>query len=408
MRLIGKHIKAAIRKSHSLLQSINRRIENIPVNNILRGGESLIAAHQYARLTGNLLRPSTRVKQGPHVDLLIRYNDIGDKIFNPDIFEKTPYFLNAAECIEYTGSYFPYVKRKEQIVILAKRFINNFVHGKDISYLPGTGHSSPKDLIKVRKIAHSDCFELIDGNHRIAANIFDNQSSVLCEVVGTPVLTPAQSALIDVLWQNGRLEMYQPVDLPEVQNWTLVRKCHDRLEKMLLCLKNLGIIPQASYFDVGASYGWFVKKMENEGYKALGLERDSLSPIVGEIVYNLDREKVIRSSIERFSESYKGDGFDIVSCFSLLHHFVLGKAGISAYQLLHTLDKLTNRILFLDSGQNNEEWFKVSLSEWTPNFIKEWVLKNSSFNTAIDLGQDNDSVGKFSKNYSRTLFAFLK
>ena len=53
----------------------------VPIENLLRGGENGIRAYKYAEITNDFLRPSTPVSDGPHVELLRLYNDIGDKIF---------------------------------------------------------------------------------------------------------------------------------------------------------------------------------------------------------------------------------------------------------------------------------------------------------------------------------------
>ena len=46
-----------------------------------------------------------------------------------------------------------------------------------------------------------------------------------------PVQTPLQELLSRMSWIGGTRELYQPVDAPELERWTLVRKCTDRLAK---------------------------------------------------------------------------------------------------------------------------------------------------------------------------------
>ena len=51
-------------------------------------------------------------------------------------------------------------------------------------------------------------------------------------------------------------------------------------------------------------------------------------------------------------------------------------------------------------------WFKESLGEWSPEFILDWVKRNSSFNRIEPLGMDRDSqLPDQQFNYGRTLFA---
>src|ERR1700759_3663486 len=70
-------------------------LRNIPVSNLLMGGEQGSTASSFARLTGDLLRPSTPIIQGPHVEFLRAYVEIGDEIFRPERFALTQYYANA-------------------------------------------------------------------------------------------------------------------------------------------------------------------------------------------------------------------------------------------------------------------------------------------------------------------------
>ena len=79
------------------------KILEIPVRKILLGGEGDLRARQYSYLTGDLLRPSTRASSGPHATFLADYERLGERIFDPDIFETTPYYKNARDRIRVFG-----------------------------------------------------------------------------------------------------------------------------------------------------------------------------------------------------------------------------------------------------------------------------------------------------------------
>jgi len=100
--------------------------------------------------------------------------------------------------------------------------------------------------------------------------------------------------------------------------------------------------------------------------------------------------------------------FDIVSCLSVLHHFVLGKGGWSAETVLHRISELTGSWFFFDTGEEHEEWFRNSLMGWNPDYIEDWVLSNSTFTSVERLGTDDDAVRDFASNYGRTLFVCAK
>src|SRR5205823_11297953 len=93
--------------------------------------------------------------------------------------------------------------------------------------------AAPVKPIDVRPIALSDCYQIMDGHHRAAISWHRGLRTIPAIVRGEPVLTPLQALLLDGAWLEGRCELYQPIDAPELRkNWVLVRKCTDRLAKI--------------------------------------------------------------------------------------------------------------------------------------------------------------------------------
>jgi hypothetical protein len=397
--------KAPIQNVKHVLQRVlnpSSRPIRVPIINLLRGGERFIPSALYAKLTKAPLRPSTPVIEGPHVSLLREYAAEGERLFEPGRFEQTGYYKNAAECIDLTGSYYLYVKNPNQICPVAKSFIDRFVKNKHIEYESDSGHSHANQRIIVRPIRHSDCYEVLDGNHRIAAAFIRGEREICVLRRGDPVLTPVQDQLLNVMWQSGRVELYQPVSLPETRKWKLVRKCSDRLEMMQVFLRSCGCTT-GPYLDLGSSYGWFVSQMRQFGMESTGVERDPMAIGVGEMIYGNKTGSVTRSDIVKYLREEKCS-FDVTSCFSVLHHFVLGRASIGAEELIRLIDRITRRVLFFDTGQAHEEWFRQDLPEWNAEYTRNWLQKNTTFSKVIPLGTDSDAMPPYEKNYRRTMF----
>ena len=380
----------------------------VPLDRLLMAGERGIPSAKYATLIGDLLRPSTPIAKSPHVKFLQQYLKIGDAIFHADVFEHTEYYRNAAECMELVGYFFE-VKCREDIWRVAKDFVAHFnnckQNGNPLVQRPE--HTPPGIPVRVRPILHSECFQIIDGQHRCAIAYVrgEKEIRVLCEE--PPVLTPLQQRLLDVMWTKGRRDLYQPIESPELEHgWVVIRRCTDRLAMMERFLQQNGLLPRSSstYLDVGSSYGWFVAQMGKLGFDARGVERDPIAISLGPLVYGLRADQVARADCGRFLREC-GRPFEVTSCFSLLHHFALGRAGIAASEFMRLLDKVTGQVLFLDTGQSNEEWFRERLSEWDLDFIEWWIKEHSAFTKIHRVGVDEDRVAPFEKNYSRTLFA---
>lgn len=385
----------------------------VPMDRLLCGGEHGLPAAAYARHTGDFLRPSRAIAQSPHALFLDEYARIGDEIFRPERFRETAYFANAVQCIETVGQYCR-CTREDQVEQVARNFINRF-QGKPIHKLGGPEaleFSAAGSMVRVRPIEFSDCYEVIDGNHRLAIALARGEKSHGVLVEPCASRTPLQQLLMDYAWcaMRGEREIYQPVASPELgSHWTLIRRCTDRfaLIEQFIARHRDALPERPTYLDIACSYGWFVSAFSSAGFDARGVELDWAAIEIGRRVYGLRPDQVTRSEAARFLES-NPESRDVVSCFSLLHHFVLNTAGVSAVEMLKRIDRATRSILFLDMGEEHEEWFRHSLAGWGPGRIEEWLRENSSFTRIFRLGTDQDNVPPFEKNYGRTLFACMR
>jgi hypothetical protein len=80
----------------------------------------------------------------------------------------------------------------------------------------------------------------------------------------------------------------------------------------------------------------------------------------------------------------------------------------SAGEFLKLLNERTRKVLFLEMGEEHEQWFERSLAGWNKDFIKNWVIENTDFKIAHELGRNSDNKGRFRNNFGRMLFAFEK
>jgi 2-polyprenyl-3-methyl-5-hydroxy-6-metoxy-1,4-benzoquinol methylase len=379
-------------------------VKKIPVANILMGGEGGCFGASFARLTGDLIRPSTPVTLGPHAAFLSEYVNLGEDIFSPERFVLTSYWANAQRCIQMQGHYFSF-RTVDRVIELARHFAH-MLNRERVTY------SAPRNTrrrmpVTVRRIKFSDCYEVVDGNHRLALAAFCGDAHHPCVVLTSePMLTPIQQMIMDSSWTEGAFCLYQPVDLPEFSSWPVVRRCADRLLMMRAFLEQLGLRPE-SYLDVCSSYGWFVHKMSKQGCEAFGVDRDASAVAVGILAYALNPSAIAIEDVCTFL-TRDARKYDVVSCFSILHHFALGKGAISPVEFIRLVDGVTGRVLFIDTGQAHEEWFKDTLKEWTAEHIVGWLRKHTSFDSIHVLGRDRDNQGIYRKQYGRHLFACVR
>jgi hypothetical protein len=98
----------------------------------------------------------------------------------------------------------------------------------------------------------------------------------------------------------------------------------------------------------------------------------------------------------------------VVLLLSVLHHCVLRRGPCGPEELLRRVDRVTGSVLFLDTGQAHEQWFRASLAAWNDARIMEFLRRHTSFRRIVPLGTDRDDAGPYRGNYRRTLFACLR
>jgi len=372
----------------------------IDLGKLLMGGEDGRPAASYARTTGDLLLPSRQIAQSPHAAFLRDYQAHGEDVFQPERFEATAYYRNAAKCIERSGHYFT-AKEPKDIVHRARKFCKMFDGSP--AEKPEEHENAPGSPVVVRRIMLSDCYEIIHGQHRLAVGAVKGREKYKCVIQPIePVLTPLQQMVMDSSWTRGRCELYQPIPAPELATWSVVRKCADRLDAMAKWLTTNGI-GSGSYLDIGCSYGWFVAEMAKRGFQASGIDRDVAALSVGRLIYGLDPSACRATDVVSFLDREK-QRRDIVSCFSVLHHFVHGTMRCSAADFIQKVDAITGAVLFLDTAECHEKWFAESLAGWDAEFIRKWLKEHTSFTRVEILGTDADNVGPYRDQYQRHLF----
>src|ERR1700676_4335565 len=97
-----------------------------------------------------------------------------------------------------------------------------------------------------------------------------------------------------------------------------------------------GLCP-GSYLDICCSYGWFVAAMQRRGFQAFGIDRATAALSVGRLAYGLNSAANQITDVITFLDQ-KEHGYDIVSCFSILHHFVRGQMRCPAAAFLRKAD----------------------------------------------------------------------
>ncbi|MDN4161715.1 class I SAM-dependent methyltransferase [Nocardioides abyssi] len=380
----------------------------IALPKVLVGGQNGLPASVIAEATGDLLWGSRSIADGPHVALL---RAGAQRPLTDEEILASAYADLARACIAVSGQYFG-VTDEAGILRLSRDFLARAAAPVGMT-LPQAGpvrphQSEPGVPILLAPVRDSDCYQVVDGHHRLAIQVVQGSVGVRAKVRRLSVTTPLQDVLDEMSWIGGERELYQPVDAPEVRHgYRVVRRCTDRLAMMAPLLEEVAAeVDRPSYLDVAACYGWFVDAVGRAGYDAEGVERDPAAPRVAAALHGTDPTRIHVADAVDF---LAGDRtWDVVSCFSLLHHFVLGRGPCPPEELVRLLDRATGRVLFLDTGQAHERWFRDSLPEWDAEHVRSFLAEHTTFDRIIDLGTDSDAVAPYEENYGRHLFACVR
>src|SRR5690606_20884495 len=144
-----------------------RRPARVPVSKLLLGGEHGASAAEHALRVDDLARPSTPVADWPHTRLLLEWEADGEAALDPERLLRSDYVANGRVVVDTYGDYFG-ATDDDGLVTLAERFVRRHA-GLPAGGPPASGVSTPGEPVVVREIRWSDCYQVVDGHHRVAS-----------------------------------------------------------------------------------------------------------------------------------------------------------------------------------------------------------------------------------------------
>lgn len=395
-RAVGFGWYAAYRRLPTAEPGLRRlATRHVPADRLLMGYQAGIDGTTFAGFRHDLLWSSRRVLDGPHTALLRAAVESGVEaaVDGDDGFAATPYGRLASDVIRLAGHFFGHGDL-DGAAEHARRFARAHL---DRRRRPtgDRGGSADDDPIVVRPLATSDCYQVLDGHHRLASRLVDGATGVAVVVYGSPIPTAVQRHLGSMPRLAAYREIHQPLDLPELASeWPVVRGCPDRWSRIRDFLASAGIGRGSGYLDVGARYGWFVNEGLKAGLDAYAVESDPWAPPLAEAVFGIDpRRWWTADATDRLATT--GRRWDAVSCLGVLHDLLSGPGPGPAATLMRSLDRATGTVLFLDTDPGGGPPGGGNPAAWTPagvqHFVSErFVSETSAFDAIVDLGPDAD------------------
>ena len=385
-------------------------VEEVDLRRTLIGGEAWLEAQSWAEVSGDLKRTSTLLADSHYVQFLQQYKTVGEKIFDSEYLERTLYYKNAMQVIQYLGSYYQDCTHAG-VLAQARAFITLLERMErgdpsEVQYPPTSrGHSPPGSLPIVQRTLTANTFQIYEGHHRLAINWFLEQHRAKA-VVLPPKPTGLQSLILSVAQSKGCRQLCQPIDSPEVdEGWVVFRRCDDLLEVMLDFLKTRGYrMDRLSFVDLGCSYGWFVAEFAKRVCWAIGVEPDPAAVRVGQIAYGLNREQLIQSDLQTFLVRCNRN-FDLGLLSVGLDKLSLWTEAYILQEIFKRVDLLIRSCLFIITDENLDN---QRFSRRNYEVIDSFVRKNTSFNHIVPLYAKSKHARSVSNNYGSTVLACMR
>ncbi len=145
-------------------------------------------------------------------------------------------------------------------------------------------------------------------------------------------------------------------------------------------------ISQGTLLDIGANFGYFSYKFEDEGFDCYAVEANWLNAYFLKKLRNAENRKfkVITGSIFNYHKN-KELNFDVIFALNIFHHFLRRK------NTYHVLIKLLNRIkvkeFFFGAHKPKEFWNIKSYRNYSPDQFVNFLIENSHLSKAKFIGK---------------------
>lgn len=361
-----------MRRSGQWHSSRHADVRSVPITSVLLGGPPGLRADDFAAVIDDARWPSRPVVEGPHADLCRRA--AGRELSDEEILA-SEYAAMARRVIALTGRFATAVD--EDGIVAAARACMVTVR----SMLERTGDRTPEP-VAVAPIAGSACFQLLGGPCQVVGQWLAGAQTVPVHVQPQRVRTPVQRLLAQSALPVRRGGLVQPVSAPEVDTWPVERECHEELRMMTALL---GDAAGLTHLDVGSCYGWFVDAMGRLGHCSEGVERDGAASRIGEAVYGLSPGQVTHvGAVDHLTVT--PHNWDVVSCFGLFDEFTRGRGSVDTVSLVHLLDRVVSRVLFVDTAP--ARWARRSgrHRHGDGEAVRAFLERVSGFDRVLDLG----------------------
>ncbi len=179
---------------------------------------------------------------------------------------------------------------------------------------------------------------------------------------------------------DGRI--YQPITHPDLSDIPSVFG-----DERFNIIKKHMPIQSGSLLDIGAHWGYFCHRFEEDGFNCYPVESDARHIYFLEKLKQADNRNftIITGSIFDY---YEKTDFDVVLALNIFHHFL--KSENLYHQLVALLERLQIKVMFFQAHLPDTEQMKGAYRNYTPDEFVNFIIKHTTLSEAVYLGQTQD------------------
>lgn len=312
------------------------------------------------------------------------YRGLEDRFIRGMRWEETEFYRRVSDVIS-RGLALWGCRNKSELDERCRHLDSLFEDIKTHGYRPQcelvSGQVSPyegEDEITVR-IGRDGALLFEDGQHRLAI-------AKLLDIDRIPIKITARHSewyrfrkeiLYYARTQGGRI--YHALTHPDLSDIPLLYG-EERFELIKAQLQ----VKSGDLLDIGAHWGYFCHKFEEEGFSCYAVEIDTTIRYFLEKLKIAENRKfkIIYGSIFDYRDK---TNFDVVLALNIFHHFI--KTEETYYKLIDLLKRLRMKVMFFQPELPDSPQMIGAYRNFNCDEFVDFIIENSCLNEAIRIGQ---------------------
>lgn len=238
-----------------------------------------------------------------------------------------------------------------------------------------------EDEITVR-IGHDGVLLFEDGRHRLAiAKLLSVDKIPIKVTVRHAKWYQFRQEVIDYARTHGG-KLYSSITHPDLSDIPTIHG-EERFEIIKAHLPK----QRGDLLDIGAHWGYFCHKFEEEGFNCYAIEEDAMSIYFLEKLKKAENKKfkIIYGSVFDYREK---TNFDVVLAFNIFHHFL--KTEETYYRLIELLNRLDMKIMFFQAHFPDSPQMKGAYRNFDGEEFINFILEHSRLKEATYINNAQD------------------